>query len=121
VQTSSINSPEIETLPPDPPLWRDDEKSVVHKSIIDKNLFVYHSRFATLKQETQISRRLGMYGTILLLLCCISLGLVPINVNAAMKSIGKDKANIRSAPGMKGEVVFKAPLGYPVEVKSKLR
>lgn len=60
-----------------------------------------------------------MYRAIILLLVCISLNLLSINVNAAMKSIGKDKVNIRSDPGTNGRVVFKAPLGYPVDVKSK--
>jgi uncharacterized protein YgiM (DUF1202 family) len=33
-----------------------------------------------------------------------------------MKSIGKEKVNIRSGPSLKNEVLFQAHLGYPLEI-----
>ena len=38
---------------------------------------------------------------------------------APMKSIGKDKVNVRSGPGLKNEVLFQAHLGYPIEVDKR--
>jgi N-acetylmuramoyl-L-alanine amidase len=36
---------------------------------------------------------------------------------AASKSIGKPEVNVRSGPGLQQKILFKAPLGYPVEVE----
>jgi len=33
-----------------------------------------------------------------------------------MGSIGKDNVHVRSGPGLKYRVIFRAPLGYPVQV-----
>jgi len=34
-----------------------------------------------------------------------------------MQSIGKDRVNVRSKPNLKSEVVFKAFLGYPIQIE----
>ena len=38
---------------------------------------------------------------------------------AATKSIGKDGVMVRSGPSLEHQVVFRASLGYPVEIKEK--
>jgi len=38
---------------------------------------------------------------------------------AASKSIGKDEVNVRSGPSLRQKILFKVPLGYPVEVEKK--
>jgi len=38
---------------------------------------------------------------------------------AATKSIGKDQVMVRSGPSLEHQVVFRASLGYPVEIKEK--
>jgi SH3-like domain-containing protein len=38
---------------------------------------------------------------------------------AATKSIGKDEVNVRSGPSLRESIVFKAPLGYPIEIQKK--
>jgi len=38
-------------------------------------------------------------------------------VLAATKSIGKDKVNLRTGPGLDYSIIFQAPLGYPVHIK----
>jgi SH3-like domain-containing protein len=36
---------------------------------------------------------------------------------SSMRSIGKDRVNVRSQPNLDSEVVFQASLGYPIEVE----
>lgn len=36
-----------------------------------------------------------------------------------MKSIGKEKVNVRSGPGLKHDVLFQVHLGYPLVVKKR--
>jgi SH3-like domain-containing protein len=36
---------------------------------------------------------------------------------STMRSIGKDKVNVRAQPSLNAEVVFQASLGYPIEVE----
>ena len=38
---------------------------------------------------------------------------------APMKSIGKDKVNVRSGPGLGHDVLFQAHLGYPIKVDKR--
>ncbi len=38
---------------------------------------------------------------------------------AALESIGKDNVNIRSGPGLQTNIIFQAPLGYPIEVEKQ--
>jgi uncharacterized protein YgiM (DUF1202 family) len=38
---------------------------------------------------------------------------------APMKSIGKDKVNVRNGPGLTNDVLFQAHLGYPIEVEKR--
>lgn len=47
------------------------------------------------------------------------LALVAAPAWAEMGSIGKDNVNVRSGPGHKYKVVFRAPLGYPVKITSE--
>lgn len=39
---------------------------------------------------------------------------------APMKSIVSDKVNVRSGPGTKHDILYRANLGYPVEVEQQL-
>ncbi len=36
-----------------------------------------------------------------------------------MKSIGKEKVNIRNGPGLNNEVLFQAHLGYPLQIEKR--
>jgi SH3-like domain-containing protein len=38
---------------------------------------------------------------------------------STMKSIGKDRVNVRSQPNLQSEVVFQAYLGYPIQIEKK--
>lgn len=38
-----------------------------------------------------------------------------------MKSIGKDRVNVRSKPNMKSDILFQAYLGYPIEIKKQYK
>lgn len=38
---------------------------------------------------------------------------------AKMMSVGKDNVNVRSGPSLKAEILFEAPLGYPIHVKEQ--
>ena len=53
--------------------------------------------------------------------CLISIVTVLLGSSmlAGAKSIGKDKVNVRTGPGLGYSSLFQAPLGYPVEVESK--
>jgi uncharacterized protein YgiM (DUF1202 family) len=38
---------------------------------------------------------------------------------STMRSIGKDKVNVRAQPSLHSEVIFQASLGYPIEVEKQ--
>jgi len=46
-------------------------------------------------------------------------GLLTLSGPACAESISKDKVNIRSGPSLRSRIVFKAPLGYPIEVQKE--
>ena len=50
--------------------------------------------------------------------------LVPLLLAAAApasaKSIGKDQVNIRSGPSLNSDIIFVAPLGYPIEIEKQV-
>ena len=53
---------------------------------------------------------------------CLTLAIVlgmAIDGWCAFGSIGKDQVNVRSGPGLKYQVMFQAPMGYPVEIVKK--
>ncbi len=50
---------------------------------------------------------------------CLLLSLSLAAQAAAMKSIIGDQVNVRSGPGKKHEVLFKANLGYPIQVEQQ--
>jgi SH3-like domain-containing protein len=53
-------------------------------------------------------------------LAVISVLFVACPVSAStMKSIGKDRVNVRSKPGLSSEVLFQAYLGYPIEIEKQ--
>jgi uncharacterized protein YgiM (DUF1202 family) len=54
-----------------------------------------------------------------LLLILILVNLLAVPGWARTQSIGKDQVNVRSQPSLKGHVVFRAPIGYPVEIKRR--
>lgn len=37
----------------------------------------------------------------------------------AAKSIAKDEVNVRSGPSLKSSVLYKAPLGYPIQIEKE--
>jgi uncharacterized protein YgiM (DUF1202 family) len=49
----------------------------------------------------------------------LGLLLVAFPLLAASESIGKDEVNVRSGPSLRQSILFKAPLGYPIEVEKK--
>ncbi len=54
--------------------------------------------------------------------CCLTVVIVlglAIDGWCAFGSIGKDQVNVRSGPGFKHQVLFLAPMGYPVEIVQK--
>jgi SH3-like domain-containing protein len=56
----------------------------------------------------------------LLCLAVISILCLAVPVSAStMKSIGKDRVNVRSKPNLGSAVVFQAYLGYPIEIEKQ--
>ncbi len=68
-----------------------------------------------------------MRGVMQLAVTCISMGvllggaflMMALPELAFAKCIGKDQVNIRSGPNLKSEVIFRAPLAYPIEIKKE--
>jgi uncharacterized protein YgiM (DUF1202 family) len=55
-----------------------------------------------------------------LLVALIILGLAAVPCwGKTMKSIGKEKVNVRSGPGLNNDVLFQVHLGYPLEVEKR--
>lgn len=50
---------------------------------------------------------------------CCAMALAPAR-GSTMCSIAKDKVNVRKGPGEDHEVLFQAPLGYPMRVEQRL-
>lgn len=50
---------------------------------------------------------------------CWLLAMSPATQAASMKSIIGDQVNVRSGPGKKHEVLFRANLGYPIQVEQQ--
>lgn len=56
----------------------------------------------------------------ILLIALIVLGLAAVPCwGKAMKSIGKEKVNVRSGPGLNNDVLYQVHLGYPLEVEKR--
>ena len=52
-------------------------------------------------------------------LVSVVVGCMGVAAWAATKSIGKDGVMVRSGPSLEHQVLFRAALGYPVEIKEK--
>jgi uncharacterized protein YgiM (DUF1202 family) len=59
-----------------------------------------------------------MRKTFWLTLVCILLLVCPA-WGSMMKSIGKDRVNVRSKPNLHSKVLFQAYLGYPIEIEKQ--
>jgi SH3-like domain-containing protein len=56
----------------------------------------------------------------LLCLAVISVLCLAVPLSAStMQSIGKDRVNVRSKPGLGSQILFQAYLGYPIEIEKQ--
>jgi SH3-like domain-containing protein len=60
-----------------------------------------------------------MLRMLLSVLVSVLVGCLAATALAATKSIGKDQVMVRSGPSLEHHVIFRASLGYPVEIKEK--
>lgn len=59
-----------------------------------------------------------MLKTMVFLILALAVALSPC-WGAPMKSIGKNKVNVRSGPSLTNDIIFQAHLGYPIEVEKR--